>query len=56
MWVYQSPTVPAPHINAELLLVSRRDYTTRILLWPLVLVVNIDDTASAETWLMCKEN
>jgi hypothetical protein len=34
---------PCPHINAELLLVSRMDYTMRVLLCPLVLVVNIHD-------------
>jgi hypothetical protein len=52
MWsTKQSPTIPA-----ELLLVSRMDYTMRILLWPLVLVVNVDDALSAETWLICKEH
>jgi hypothetical protein len=35
---------PRPHINSELLLVSRMDYTMRIILCPLVLVVKIDDT------------
>jgi hypothetical protein len=44
MWPYQIITnTPSLHINAELLLVSRMDYTMRILLSPLVLVVNIDD-------------
>jgi hypothetical protein len=37
---------PCPYINAELLLVSRMDCTKRILLCPLVLVVNIDDGIS----------
>jgi hypothetical protein len=44
MWVYQKTTNNScPHINAELLLVSRMDYTMRILLCPLVLAVIIDD-------------
>jgi hypothetical protein len=52
MRAYQTTTNnPCPHINAELLLVSRMDYTMRILLCPLVLVVNIDDTISTETCL-----
>jgi hypothetical protein len=42
---------PCPHINAELLLVPRVDYTMRILLCPLVLVVNIEDAISTETFL-----
>jgi hypothetical protein len=46
---------PCPHINAELLLVSRMDYTMRILLCPLVLVVNIDDIVSSERFVVCKE-
>jgi hypothetical protein len=37
---------PCPHINAELLLVSRMGHTTRILLYPLVLVWNIDVLAT----------
>jgi hypothetical protein len=45
-----------PLINAELLLASRMDYTMSILLWPLVLVVNIDDALSTETCLICKEH
>jgi hypothetical protein len=44
-----------PHINAELLLVSRMDYTMRILLCPLVLVENID-AVPTETCLVCKEH
>jgi hypothetical protein len=47
---------PGPHINAELLLVSRMDYTMRIRLFPLVLVVNIDAAVSTETGLICKEH
>jgi hypothetical protein len=39
---------PCPHINAELLLVSRMDYTMRILLCRLVSVLNIDAAASTE--------
>jgi hypothetical protein len=43
-WVYQTTTNNScPHINAELLLVSRMDYTMRILLYPLVWVVIIND-------------
>lgn len=42
MLAYQRVTnCPYPHINADLLLVSRIDRITRILLCPLVLVVNI---------------
>jgi hypothetical protein len=37
---------PCPHINDELLLVYRMAYAMRILLRPLVLVVNIDDAAT----------
>jgi hypothetical protein len=44
---------PCRHINAELLLVSRMDYTLRVLLYPLVLVVNIDDV-STEMCRICK--
>jgi hypothetical protein len=40
---------PCPHVNAELLLLSRTDYTVRILLCPLVLVVNVNDAVSTET-------
>jgi hypothetical protein len=44
MRAYQTITNnPWAHINADLLLVSEMDYTMRILLYPLVLVVNIDD-------------
>jgi hypothetical protein len=56
MRAYQTVTKnPRPHINAELLLVSRMDCTMSILLCPLVLVVNIDDAVFAETCLICKE-
>jgi hypothetical protein len=37
---------PCSHINVELLLVSKMDNTMRIMLCPLVLVVNIDDAAT----------
>jgi hypothetical protein len=43
-----------PYINAKLLLMSRFDYTMRILLCPLVLVVNINDAVSTATFLICK--
>jgi hypothetical protein len=57
MWTYQTITNnPYPYINAVLLLVARMDYTMRILLCPLVLVVNIDDAISTETYLICKEH
>jgi hypothetical protein len=45
-----------PYFTAELLLVSRMDYTMSIILCPLVLVVNIDDAVCAETSLICKEH
>jgi hypothetical protein len=47
---------PCPHNNAELLLVSKMDYTVNIILCPLVLVVNINDAISTETSLTCKEH
>jgi hypothetical protein len=44
---YQTITnYPYTHIDGELLLVSRMDYTMRIFFRPLVLDVNIDDTAT----------
>jgi hypothetical protein len=47
MQAYQTVTNnPCPHINVELLLLSRIDYTMRFLLCPLVLVVNTDDAAN----------
>jgi hypothetical protein len=46
---------PCPHNNAELLPVSALVYTMRILLYPLVLVVNIDDVITTETCLICKK-
>jgi hypothetical protein len=45
-----------PHINAELLLVSRMDYTMKILLCTLVLIVNTDDGISTKACLICKEH
>jgi hypothetical protein len=47
---------PCPHINAELLLASRMDYTIRILVCPVVLVVITDDAVSTGTCLICKEH
>jgi hypothetical protein len=47
---------PHPHINAELLLMSRMDYTMRVLFFPLVLIVNIDDAVPIETCLICQEH
>jgi hypothetical protein len=44
---------PCPYIIAELLLTSRMDYTIRILLSLLVLVMNID-AVSTDTYLICK--
>jgi hypothetical protein len=44
-----------PHSNAVLLLVSGLDYTMRIVLYPLALFVNIDDTVFIETCLFRKE-
>jgi hypothetical protein len=45
---------PCTHINAELLLVSEMVYTMRIILYPLVLVVNIEAAVSTEKCLICK--
>jgi hypothetical protein len=42
MQTYKTVTTN-PHINDELLLVSRMDYAMRIILCLLVLVVSIDD-------------
>jgi hypothetical protein len=47
---------PCPHINAELLLVSRVDYTMNILLCPLVLVIKSDEAFCTETYLICKKH
>jgi hypothetical protein len=41
-------------IDAKLLLVFRMDYIMRILLCPLVLVVNTDDAICTKTYLICK--
>jgi hypothetical protein len=43
-------------ISVQLLLVSTMDYTMRILLFPLVLIVNIDYAASATTCLIYIEH
>jgi hypothetical protein len=57
MRAYQTITNnPCTHIIAELLLVSGMDYTMKILLYPLVLVVNIDNVVSTETCTTCKEH
>jgi hypothetical protein len=57
MRAYQTVTNnPCPHINSELLLVSRMDYAKRILLCPLVFVMNIDDAVSTETYIICIEH
>jgi hypothetical protein len=44
-----------PNTDAELLLVSRLDYTVRIFLCPQVIVVKTDDAISIKTCLACKE-
>jgi hypothetical protein len=44
------------HINAEMLLMFKLDYTMTILLCPLVMVVNTDEAVSTETCLVCKEH
>jgi hypothetical protein len=41
---------PYPSKDAEV------DYAVRILLCPLVLVMNIDDVICTETFLVCKEH
>jgi hypothetical protein len=57
MRAYQNITKnPCLQINAEILLVSRMDYTMSIPLCPLVLVVNVDDTVSMKTCFTCKEH
>jgi hypothetical protein len=47
---------PCPHINAELLLVSKMDYTMKILLCEMVVVMNIDDAVPTEACLICTEH
>jgi hypothetical protein len=55
MLAYQRVTSSTPaHINSQLLLVSSMEYTIRILLCLLMLVVNIDGGCT-ETCLICKE-
>jgi hypothetical protein len=55
MWTYQTVTNnPYLHINVELLLMSRTDYTMQIFLCLLVIVVHIDDVISAKTCIICK--
>jgi hypothetical protein len=49
-------SIPYPHINAELLLVSRQDYTARSLLCPLMVLVNVDNGAPTEMCLISKEH
>jgi hypothetical protein len=57
MLAYQTFTSsPSPHIYAELLLVSRINYTLKILFCLLVMVVDIDNAACTETRLFCKEH
>jgi hypothetical protein len=52
MWVYQTITSSTNlNINAELLMVSRLEFTMRIVLCPLVVVVNIYDAVSAKNLL-----
>jgi hypothetical protein len=56
MWAYRTITKnPCPQINAELLLVFRMDCTMMILIYPLVLVMNIDDAIFTKTCLICKD-
>jgi hypothetical protein len=44
---------PNPNIKAKLLLVSRMDYTIRILPYPLVFIVNTDDAKlNVETYYL----
>jgi hypothetical protein len=45
-----------PNIYAELLLMARLDNSVRIYVCPYVIVVEIDDTVSGETSLVCKEH
>jgi hypothetical protein len=46
---------PCQRLNAELLLICRVDYTTRILC-PLVLVVNVDNFVCTKICPICKEH
>jgi hypothetical protein len=55
MQVYQIITNnTCPNIDAELMLVSRLDYTVWIFLCPQVIVVKIDEAISIKTSLTCK--
>jgi hypothetical protein len=53
MWAHQTITNNiCQNINAELLLVSRVEHTIRIVLCPLVVVVNVYDAISANTCII----
>jgi hypothetical protein len=53
MLVYQTITnTTCPNINAELLLVSRPEFITWIVLCPMVVVVKIYDAVSTKTCLI----
>jgi hypothetical protein len=57
MQVFQTvASNPCPHINAELLLVSRMDYAMKILLCTVVLDVNTHDAISTKGCLICKDH
>ena len=56
MRAYQFITNTYPNIYAELLLMVRLDNSVRIYVCSYVIVVEIDDTVSGETSLVCKEH
>jgi hypothetical protein len=57
LWAYQIiASNPCPHINTEKLLVLKINYAMRILLCPLVMVVNTDEALSTETCFFRKEH
>jgi hypothetical protein len=56
IWQNMLAYKPCIHNNGELLLVFRMEYTLKIRLCALVLVVNIDDAVSIEMCLICKEH
>jgi hypothetical protein len=57
MWAYQTEmNSTCPNINAELLLLSRWEYTMMIVLSSLVVVVKMYDAISTKTCLIWKEH
>jgi hypothetical protein len=57
VWTYHSNThSTSPHINTEMMCVSSMDFTTWILLCPLMLIVDICNAISTKRCLICEEH